>query len=195
MAGDEKHIGMYSEIHAREGWGNTSVKNLRYLRPDIKLLHPDSILDYGCGQSPLLEHLDLGYGPELLRYDPAIPKYSVKPGKKADLLLNIDVLEHIPEDYLDDVIADMAASCRNAIIIVDMAPAATVLSDGTNAHCTLKPRDWWERKLSAHFGTLYRFPTLRRTRAGFRTWRRPAFQAISYWFMRAVETLRHYLKR
>jgi hypothetical protein len=193
MAGDDKHIGMYSEIHAKEGWGNTSVKNLRYLRPAIKLLHPASILDYGCGQSPLLEHLNLGYDPEMLRYDPAIPKYSVKPEKKADLLLNIDVLEHIPESHLDEVIADMAACCSNAIIIVDMAPAATVLSDGTNAHCTLQPRDWWERKLSTHFGPLHPFPTLRSTRAGFCTWQRPASQAASYWFMRVAETLKHYL--
>lgn len=195
MAGDDRHISMYSEIHAREGWGNTSVKNLRLLRPDIRLLHPASILDYGCGQSPLLEHLDLGYPVELLRYDPAIPKYSAKPQGKADLLLNIDVLEHIPEEHLETVIADMAASCRNAIIIVDMAPAALILPDGSNAHCTLKPRQWWHDKLSAHFGPLHPFPTLRRSRAGFRTWQRPAAQAPAYWGMRALETLRHYLSR
>lgn len=193
MAGDEKHIGMYSEIHAKEGWGNTSVKNLRNLRPAIKLLHPVSILDYGCGQSPLLERLELGYMPEMLRYDPAIPKYSTKPTRKAELLLNIDVLEHIPETHLEEVIADMAASCDNAIIIVDMAPAATILSDGSNAHCTLKPREWWEKKLSKHFGPLYSFPTLRSTRAGFKTWRWPLSQAPAYWGMRMMETLRHYL--
>lgn len=195
MAGDEKLINMYAEIHAAEGWGNTSVKNLRFLRPDIRLLRPASILDYGCGQSTLLEALDLDWRPELRRYDPAIPKYATKPAGKADLLINIDVLEHIPEAALDEVLADMAASCRNAIIIVDMAPAVTWLPDGSNAHCTLKPRDWWEKKLSAHFGPLHPFPTLRRTRAGFRTWRRPAAQAPAYWGMRLVETLKHYLKR
>lgn len=188
-------VGMYKQVHATQSYGNTSVKNLRLLRPAIKLLKPASILDYGCGQSRLLDELKLGYPVELLRYDPAIPMHSSKPSNKVDLLLNIDVLEHIPEEQLDTIISEMAGFCKNAIIIVDMAPASKVLPNGQNAHCTLKPRDWWKKKLSVHFGRLYSFPTLRSSRAGFKTWKRSFSQQLPYLGMRLVETLRHYLFR
>ena len=95
---------------------------------------------------------------ELLRYDPAIPKYATKPDKVVDLLINIDVLEHVPEEHLDEVLSDMAASCRDAIIIVDMAPAAKTLPNGENAHCTLHPHPWWHDRLSRYFGRFSGFP-------------------------------------
>src|SRR4051794_14502543 len=112
-------IAQYRQLHASSGYGATSIKNLRFLRPEIQLLHPTSILDYGCGKSPLLDRLELGYPVELLRYDPAIPAIATPPDKPVDLLLNIDVLEHVPEADLDAVVGHMATLGRNAIIIVD----------------------------------------------------------------------------
>lgn len=195
VAGDPNLINQYAQIHASEGYGNTSIKNLRLLRPEILIRRPRSILDYGCGQSRLANSLRLGYPADIHRYDPAIPEIAKKPEQVVDLLINIDVLEHVPEDKLDDVLADMKASCIDAIIIVDMAPAAKTLPDGQNAHCTLHPRDWWEERLSRHFGPLHPFPTLRSTRAGFMTWTRPAGQSTRYWMLRILETARHYLSR
>ena len=95
MTGNPELIAQYRDIHASRVYGDTSIKNLRFLRADITLLKPQSILDYGCGQSRLLAALRLDYPVELLRYDPAIPKWSANPTARADLLLNIDVLEHI----------------------------------------------------------------------------------------------------
>ena len=127
MAGNTRLIEEYAQIHAREAYGNTSLKNLRLIRPEIRLLRPTTIVDYGCGQSRLLDRLNLGYSVELFRYDPAIPAYASRPDVKADLLLNIDVLEHIEESDLDDVLADMRSMCRHALIIVDTAPATRSL--------------------------------------------------------------------
>src|SRR5262245_47467989 len=106
-------IDQYRQIHAAGPYGNSSVKNLRFLRPEIALLKPRSILDYGCGQSSFLDELKLGYEAELLRYDPAIPEFSQKPTNRADLLVNIDVLEHIEETDLDDVIAELSSLSHN----------------------------------------------------------------------------------
>ena len=100
-------------------------KNLRFIRPEIQLLAPRSVIDYGCGQSRLIERLDLGYPAKLVRYDPAIPEVATKPDEVFDLLINVDVLEHIEETDLDGVIGDMKSLCRNALIIIDTVPAGT----------------------------------------------------------------------
>jgi len=192
MTGNPELIEQYRQIHATRSYGTTSVKNLRFLRPEIKLLRPRSILDYGCGQSDLIDRLNLGYPVELHRYDPALPAYDTKPTQPVDLLLNIDVLEHIEEGDLDGVLAEMRAPCRHAIIVVDTAPAVARLADGRDAHVTLRPHAWWRERLSRHFGPLAPMATVRRTRAGFKTWSRSPGQTSRYHLMRLGEDMRHF---
>jgi hypothetical protein len=193
LTGNPELIAQYRDIHASRVYGDTSIKNLRFLRADIALLKPQSILDYGCGQSRLLEALRLDYPVELRRYDPAIPKWSAKPTARADLLLNIDVLEHIEEKDLDAVLADMAGTCRDALIIIDTKPAATILADGRNAHATIRPHAWWRQRLAQHFPELHAQATARSSRAGFKTWTRPRRQTPAYLCARAADEIRHYL--
>lgn len=195
MVGNRKLIENYAEIHASQAYGNTSLKNLRLIRPEIQLLKPQSIVDYGCGQSALLDRLDLGYPLARYRYDPAIPAFAEKPEVKADLLINIDVLEHIEESDLDDVLAEMRVLGREALIIVDTAPAKRLLPDGRNLHVTLKPHDWWRERIASHFGPLYPVRTLRRARAGFKTWQRGPTQTLQYHLMRVREDAGYYAKR
>jgi len=194
LAGNPNLIESYRQIHATSEYGNTSVKNLRFLRPEIKLLRPASIIDYGCGQSQLLDLLELGYPVARYRYDPAIPQYSKRPERSFELLLNIDVLEHIEEADLDEVLAEMRSLCRDAIIIVDTKEAVAKLEDGRNAHVTLRPHGWWRERIGRHFGHIEPIATVRRTRAGFKTWHRGWDQAMAYLALRAEEEGR-YLKR
>ena len=195
MVGNTKLIEDYAHIHATKTYGNTSLKNLRLIRPEIKLLRPQSLIDYGCGQSALIDRLDLGYPIKLFRYDPAIPAFASKPKAKADLLINIDVLEHIEEGDLDDVLADMRSLCRDALIIVDTAPARGFLADGRNLHVTLKSHEWWRERISRHFGPLHPVRTLRRARAGFKTWKRTPKETLRYHLMRAGEDASYYARR
>ena len=123
MACNADLIDYYAETHDARVYGTSSVKYLRYLRPEILLLHPKSILDFGCGQSIFLDCLDLRYDLEFFRYDPAIPAYAKLRKMKVDLLVNIDVLEHIEEENLDGVLRLMRDACSNAIIVVDTKPA------------------------------------------------------------------------
>ena len=94
MAGNADLIEHYRQTHSQQVYGNTSVKYLRFLRPEITLLAPRSVIDYGCGQSSLLEALALGPGVELLRYDPAIPRFAARPEGIADLLVCIDAVSY-----------------------------------------------------------------------------------------------------
>lgn len=192
MAGNDDLIAHYREIHATQAYGDTSIKNLRFLRPEIKLLRPASIIDYGCGQSPLLEMLELDYPVDLCRYDPAIPQHCKRPDRRFDLLLNVDVLEHIEESDLDEVLAEMASLAKDAIIIIDTKPAKLILSDGRNAHVTVRPHAWWRERLGGHFPHLEPIGTARRSRAGFKTWGRNLSQTLRYAALRATETARHY---
>jgi len=192
LAGNPELIEQYRQIHAARVYGDTSVKNLRFIRADIQLLAPRSILDYGCGQSPLLDALQLGHPVELVRYDPAVPAWSTKPHSPVDLLLNVDVLEHVEERDLDAVLADMAALCRNAMIIIDTRPASAILPDGRNAHVTVRPHAWWRARLARHFPQLYPLATARSTRAGFKTWSRTRVQDISYVARRGADSARYY---
>jgi hypothetical protein len=185
-------VAQYAEIHRSRIYGNTSVKNLRFLRPEVRLLAPRSILDYGCGQSRLLEALDTGAETRLIRYDPAIPAYAMRPAERADLLLNVDVLEHIPEGDLDAVIGEMAGLCRNAIVVVDTRPAAAVLPNGENAHCTLHPHGWWQERLARFFPVLVPIRVARRSRAAFRTWRHTPAEALRFRALRLAEDARYW---
>jgi hypothetical protein len=191
MVGNPDLIDQYRQIHATSAYGTTSVKNLRFIRPEIRLLAPLSVVDYGCGQSRLIDQLDLGYAAKLVRYDPAIPEVSEKPAGVFDLLINVDVLEHIEEGDLDAVIGDMRSLCRDALIIVDTKKAVKVLADGRNAHVSLHSAAWWQDRLGRHFPHLERVATARTTRAGFRTWSRKPGDLQRYIAMRAVEQARY----
>ena len=104
MVGDENLIKEYATIQKTRDWGWTSVKNLRFVLPQVRTLSPSSVIDYGCGTSPLLQLLDVKSIKERRHYDPAVADYSASPTKQYDLLISIDVLEHIDELHLDEVL-------------------------------------------------------------------------------------------
>lgn len=187
LVGNPDLIDYYRSTHARRVYGTSSVKYLRFLRPWIEIAKPASVLDYGCGQSLLVDVLGLGQHVERRRYDPAIPAYAIRPGGAADLLINIDVLEHIEEPDVDGALADMARLGRRAIVIIDTVPAKHRLPDGRNAHVTLKPHAWWQQRLLRHFGAAEPIPTPRRTRAGFKTWVSPSSEWLRYRALRLRE--------
>ena len=188
MATDGRQlIEHYGAIHASRMYGNTSVKNLRFIRPHIRLLRPQSVLDYGCGRSALLEALNLGAGVKTFRYDPAIPEYASPPANAVDLLLNVDVLEHIPESDLPATLEAMRDVTRHALIIIDTRPASLLLPSGENAHCTLHSHIWWQDYLKRYFPTLEPIRAARRSRAAFRTWSLSPRQRIALPLMRAGE--------
>jgi len=195
MTGNEQLLDHYRKAHASRVYGTSSVKYLRFLRPEIAELSPASILDYGCGQSRFVDMLGLEPPPRCHRYDPAIAEFAALPDESVDLLINIDVLEHIEEADLDDVISEMRAICRQALIIVDTKASNHTLADGRNAHVCLHGHDWWEAKLARSFGPLRRIATPRRSRAGFATWPLSGAARARVMAARASETARYYALR
>lgn len=126
----------------------TFIAEITYL---IQHSNVCSVLDYGCGKARAwqtynlqkmwnLQHVDL--------YDPAVSEYSKKPQRPSDLVLCVDVLEHIPESALDQVL-DELAFFTNKILFVNIStrPANKQLPNGMNAHLNVKSKDWWQKKL------------------------------------------------
>lgn len=111
-----------------------------------------TVLDYGCGKGTLKLSLNQG-APTLIvhEYDPAILGKDAPP-QAADFVACTDVAEHIEPEKIDSVLAHIASLTRIAgFMTIDTAPAEKVLADGRNAHLLIRPKEWWEQKLSEHF--------------------------------------------
>lgn len=195
MAGNADLITYYETTHAERIYGTSSVKHIPFVRPWVHVRQPRSIIDYGCGQSHFTDLLKLGPQVRTVRYDPAIPDYAALPTESFDLLINIDVLEHIEEADVDTVLAEMRALSPNAIIIIDTKAAHHTLPDGRNAHVTLRPHAWWHKKLSQHFDHVEPISTRRSSRAGFKTWPSTVSERLRYRALRAAEAAGYYARR
>jgi hypothetical protein len=111
-----------------------------------------SCLDYGCGRGEawelhnLKKLFDLK---DLYLYDPTIAEFQNRPNNQVDLVICIDVMEHVPEHCVEEVLDDVAFFAKKAIFFnISTRPAAKVLPNGSNAHQTVRPREWWQEKIN-----------------------------------------------
>ena len=163
-------VSEYASVHKAKRYGDTGWRSLPFILPHLLALRPQSLVDFGCGQSDLgLRLARAARIASVHRYDPAIPEFSVRPGAFSDVLVNVDVLEHIPDEELDAAIADMASLARHAVIVIDTAPARLKLSDGRNAHVSLHDEAGWEKRLKKSFPTIRPVAIGRKSRVGFKT--------------------------
>ena len=90
-------------------------------------------------------------------YDPAVPEFAAPLFGQFDGVICTDVLEHVPEDELPDVIGDLVRLSRMwCFVSVCCRPARPNknLPGGRNAHVTIRPQEWWlERLLEAFQGS------------------------------------------
>ena len=119
-----------------------------------------TILDYGCGKGMQyrprmitdrnggrwLSVVDYWNINEVACYDPAYEPYSRLPEGKFDGVISTDVLEHCPEQDVPWIIDEIFGyATRFVFANVACYPARKRLPDGENAHCTIKPAEWWEQ--------------------------------------------------
>jgi len=77
-------------------------------------------------------------------YDPAVEQYSVLPEGTFDAVICTDVLEHIEEEDVADVIQEIYSKANKFVYLgISNEPASSYLPDGRNAHVTQKSLDWW----------------------------------------------------
>lgn len=141
---------------------NFEEKLWKHLKPMIVHIDQFRFLDYGCGKAmhmyrPLIEGKSLleqfaGKCQCLYLYDPGYKRYSKHPGYGIvfDFISCSDVMEHVPEDSVGEVLADIATltgGIGTCLFSIAGAPAYKSFADGENLHCTVKPLVWWIEQL------------------------------------------------
>jgi hypothetical protein len=117
-----------------------------------------TLLDYGCGKGYLYSQPRFVDGSltwqgirhywgvaQVRLYDPAHEPYSELPVGTFEGVVCTDVLEHCPEEDLGWIV-DELFSYAGRFVFANVAcyPANKVLPSGENAHCTLKPLEFWK---------------------------------------------------
>lgn len=133
-----------TDLHEqREDYGTTARLYVEQIKELIEAMGSPTVLDYGCGKGLLSKGLDR----EVHEYDPCIPGKDEEP-PVCDLVVSIDVMEHIEPDLLDEVLDHIKEKARHVVFLtVATAPAKKFLADGRNAHLIVEQVDWWMPKL------------------------------------------------
>lgn len=160
---------LYAEMHALKGvdaaGGDAEVFKGFSLLPHAETIKglidhtgARTVMDYGCGkgQQYKLASIELPNGKKFKNvgkywgvrqiglYDPGVPAHSKMPAKQFDGVVSTDVLEHCPEEDLPWIMQEMVDKAGRFIFAtVALYPASKTLPNGENAHCTIKPPDWW----------------------------------------------------
>lgn len=144
----------YRQLHARNRkifGGFSIVEHVPAIAELVNEFKPDRILDYGCGKGLQYTQERVhdqwgGLMPAL--YDPGVKALSRKPEGKFGGIICTDVLEHIEEFDLPEILDDIFGyAADEAFVFFNVAcrPAKSKrLSDGRNVHVTVKPPEWWE---------------------------------------------------
>lgn len=118
----------------------------------IDYLKPKNILDYGCGNGVLLKLLKHKYTKiNIDGYDPAIKEFSIIPNNHYDMIINTDVLEHIPKSDIADVVNHIKSLSNNVFFCLHHGKAYTILPNGENAHITIEPKEWYHNLMKNYF--------------------------------------------
>ena len=151
-----------TKFHAvnQENWCGEALAEYKHeVFSIIRERNVRSILDYGCGKAKF--HKILFNNPKvpgspmgvvIIGYDPAVPQYAIKQNMDYDLVLCVDVMEHIQEDKVDEVLEDLFNSGRHIFLTITCYPATQILPNGKNAHYTVKEPSWWNEKLAKYDG-------------------------------------------
>ena len=150
-------IEQYKQMHKDENLyaGSSTTLHKESIGQFISVTQSKTILDYGCGKAVQYSkeniHNDYFHGIMPALYDPAVEQYSVLPDGKFDMVICTDVLEHIEEQDLEPVIAEIYSKADKFVYLgICNSPADSFLPDGRNAHVTQKPLDWWVEQILPH---------------------------------------------
>lgn len=162
-------VSQYSQIHLCKTYGQTCHAHAAAIHACLIDLKPQVVVEYGCGQSELERMLP--FTGRWVRYDPAIAGIDRLDERKADLVINTDVLEHVPDNDLDDLLANIASLSDRVFFSICTRPALEILPDGQNAHCTVWPPARWREVLARHFPNVVLAHERRGDSCVFVTWR------------------------
>lgn len=147
--------------------GYTGMQYAEQLAGIVGAYDISSILDYGSGggivwktSNPLSRIVEERFISVRL-YDPAFEGINEYPDGTYDLVICCDVLEHVAEHHLNGVLEDLRRFSTKVLFVTTCSrPAKKTFNDGRNMHLTVKPFEWWARKIAVNDGvTLFHIDT------------------------------------
>lgn len=152
----EKYAAQLRELHAKNesfGVGSVTAKHYPIIQKLLQKHSFGSVLDYGCGKGHFIKFLRDSF-PEVHveGFDVASEEFSVLPNRKFDLIVCLDVMEHVEFGALSNVLGEIRDRCSKVFVCsVANYPASKKLSDGRNAHVTQMPFSVWFGMFSSFF--------------------------------------------
>ena len=140
-------------------------KSLKFFFHPIKqvidLTKSNSIIDFGCGKAKYyFEEININNNSysnitnfwninDVYLYDPGVKNISKYPNRKADGIICIDVVEHIPESDVVSFIEELFKLANKFVfIVIACYPAKKTLPDGRNVHLCIKSVNDWKKIIS-----------------------------------------------
>lgn len=149
-----KHLSEYKRLHET---GVFAGYSLLHFADNIYNMIRDTgsytILDYGSGKGYQYskKKIDLYWGVEVDCYDPGYGPFNILPNKTYDGVVCTEVMEHIPEDEVDDAMTKIFARANKFVFMsISLGVASKTFSDGKQIHVTLKTKDWWNEVIDRH---------------------------------------------
>lgn len=142
--------------HKSTEWGvGHAISRMDYITNHLIKLDAHTILDYGCGRGSFKTYMSQNLPMySVSEYDPGIEGKD-NPPTPADYVVCWDVMEHIEPKYVDNVIAHLQGLIlKGGYIYICLLPAHELLSDGRNAHLTIKDAGWWLDKFNRAFSNV-----------------------------------------
>jgi hypothetical protein len=159
---DSKYLDLYKEmIDQGHFGGGPRQEEWTWARELYDLTGSKTFLDFGCGQGKQWrpESVPVWNNLKPTLYDPAVEQHSQLPTDKHDMIMSTDVLEHIPDYTLPDVIKYCTGYANKANFhFIANKPALKDLPNGENAHCSIFPVEWWVEMYKEH--AVKKIPTL-----------------------------------
>lgn len=129
---------------------------------------PATVIDFGCGTGRLAHRLAAFHSVTGVDFaDNCLDAEVRAEGRFPLVVANLwdyrgsaevgvctDVMEHIPTEKVDAVLANIAASVQRAAFTISFVPDNFGRSIGQPLHLTVKPPAWWQTKLGEHFATV-----------------------------------------
>lgn len=136
-------------------WGSSAVRNagdfvVRYInKANQKQRNITSVLDFGCGTGTLTEYIR-GNCPGVMvyQYDPSIRGIDKLRDEQYDLIVSVDVLEHVEPQNLAETLAWMNEHTHRQVHHIDCNDTKDRLPDGRDVHLIIQEPEWWEPRVA-----------------------------------------------
>jgi|688.fasta_scaffold13449_4 hypothetical protein len=158
----EKYKDHYQKMHYSGNFqgGSFKFEYVDTLKLLVEKTKSKTILDFGCGKAMHYkkpEPINKMFGIEnenVSFYDIGVKEYEVLPEGVFDGVISTDVLEHVPEEIIDETLETIFSKAKKFVfLVISCGLAKKKLPNGENAHVLVKSPEWWNNRCKKFYDT------------------------------------------